>query len=400
MMRRPWFGWLLVSAVVGVAAAATVLVPAAASRPGRSACQPSVDSLAATATSPTTAVITASFSSGGSSGGTWTIDISSPQTTTFGGDFLDSGGSINESLGHLLPNTHYRGTLTVRSDCGSVDALIDFRTPNAPPPPTCTGPPGIDSLDVPAVGVDSAVLTYTVSSGDGAAVDVQVNPGGTDLTNTTAPPSGSGTVPLSGLVPNTTYTVTVRARNGCGQSMRQTTFTTLRATDCSRPPTIGRLRVDAISSRSARVRYAVASDGAVATKLVAGLGTEVDRTISAPGGAGTVALRGLKSATQYQFALTATNACGQVADSGTFVSLGRVAIIVVGSGRVTSAPGRISCPHSCAADFKAGTTVLLVERSAPGWRFASWAGACRGSARVCKVTARDAHVTARFKRSA
>jgi hypothetical protein len=390
---------MLVSAVLGVAAAVAVLVPAAASRPGRSACQPSVDSLVATATSPTTVRITASFTSSGS-GGNWTIDIWSPQTTTFGGDYSAPGGSIDESFGGLLPNTHYRGTLTVRNDCGSDDALIDFRTPNAPPPPTCTGPPGIDSLDVRAVGVDSAVLTYTVSSGDGAAVDVQVNPGGTDVTNTTTPPSGSGTVPLSGLVPSTTYTVTVRAKNGCGQSMRETTFTTLRATDCSRPPTIGRLRVDAITARSARVSYTVASDGAVATKLVAGLGVEVDRTISAPGGAGTVALRGLKSATRYQFALTATNACGQVTDSGTFFSLGRVAIIVVGSGRVTSAPGGISCPHSCAADFKVGMTVLLVARNAPSWRFASWVGACRGTARVCKVTARDAHVTARFRRSA
>jgi hypothetical protein len=390
---------MLVSAVLGVAAAATVLVPAAASRPGRSACKPSIDSLAAAATSPTTVRITASFTSGGS-GGSWTIDITSPQTTTFGGEFSAPGGSIDESIGGLLPNTHYRGTLTVHNDCGSEDALIDFRTPNAPPPPTCAGPPGIDSLDVGAVGVDSAVLTYSVSSGDGAAVDVQVDPGGTDVTNTTAAPSGGGTVPLNSLVPSTTYTVTVRARNGCGQSVRQTAFTTLRATDCSQRPTIGRLRVDAITARSARVRYAVASDGAVTTKLVAGVGTEVDRTISAPGGGGTVALRGLKAATRYQFALTATNQCGQVTDSGTFVSLGRVAVIVVGSGRVTSVPAKISCLHACAADFKAGSTVLLVARNAPGWRFASWAGACRGTARACKVTARDAHVTARFRRSA
>src|SRR4029450_7168762 len=112
------------------------------------------------------------------------IDIWSPQTTTFGGDYSDGGGSINESLQGLLPNTHYRGALTVRDDCGSDGALIDFRTPNAPPPPTCTGPPGIDSLDVHAIGVDSAVLTYTVSSADAAAGELAVNPCGRTSTTT------------------------------------------------------------------------------------------------------------------------------------------------------------------------------------------------------------------------
>src|SRR5215471_15868672 len=123
-MRRRWFSAVLILTFVGIATAAAVLIPAAAGRPGRAGCQPSIDSLSASATSSTTAVVSASFSSGNASGGSWEMDISSPQTTKVVSTFDGPGGSINESLGSLLPNTHYRGTLTVRSDCGSVDALI------------------------------------------------------------------------------------------------------------------------------------------------------------------------------------------------------------------------------------------------------------------------------------
>ena len=118
-MRRRWFSAILILTVVGIGTGAAVLIPAAASRPGRAVCQPSIDSLSASATSSTTAVVAASFTSGSSSGGSWEMDISSPQTTKVVSEFDGPGGSINESLAGLIPNTHYRGTLTVRSDCGS-----------------------------------------------------------------------------------------------------------------------------------------------------------------------------------------------------------------------------------------------------------------------------------------
>jgi hypothetical protein len=242
-------------------------------------------------------------------------------------------------------------------------------------------------------------VSYSVSSGDAANVHVTVSPGGADSSTTIQPPGGAGQVPLSGLTPNTSYTVTVTATNGCGPASQQTTFTTLRLTDCSKPPTIGALQVFGVTATTARARYAVASDGVTSTSLtVTPGGKEVDRPFAAPGGAGIVPLRGLKAATRYRVALSATNECGQVTDSVTFVSLGRIAVAIVGAGRVTSAPSGISCTHACAGSFKAATNVLLVERATRGWHFLSWGGACDGSARVCKVKARNAHVTARFGR--
>jgi hypothetical protein len=391
---------MLVMTALGVVAAATFLVPVGGSRLVRSVCQPSVESLSASASSDTTVDISASFSSGSDSGGTWQVDISSPQTTIFGGEFSGPSGSFTQSVAHLVPNTHYRGTLTIRSDCGSVDALIDFRTPATP---RCTGPPAIDVFQVGTVGTDSAVVAYSISSGGAATAQFTRAPGGAAVTVSIAPPGGAGQVPLPGLTPNTTYTVVVTATNGCGQSTRQASFTTVRTTDCSQPPRVDDLRVEAITERSARIRYSVASDGVVTAKLIVRPGaTEIDRTIPAPGDTGgSSRLGGLKSATRYLVSLTATNACGEASSSKTFVSLGRVAVVVVGSGRVTSVPKGISCSKRCGGAFAAGSRVLLAERPAPGWHFVSWAGAaaCKGSARVCRVTARNVRVTARFTRS-
>ena len=182
-----------------------------------------------------------SFSITSSDNGEYTVDISSPQTTKFTSSFSAPGGDFDENIGGLIPHTHYRGTLDVRNDCGSDSALIDFRTIEAPPPPACTGPPGISNLQVGSIGTDAAVVGYSVSSGDAANVHVTVSPGGADSSTTIQPPGGAGQVPLSGLTPNTAYTVTVTATNGCGPASQQTTFTTLRLTDCSKPPTIGAL---------------------------------------------------------------------------------------------------------------------------------------------------------------
>jgi hypothetical protein len=69
-----------------------------------------------------------------------------------------------------------------------------------------------------------------------------------------------------------------------------------------------------------------------------------------------------------------------------------------GAGRVTSRPAGISCGARCTASFRAGTAVRLSARPAPGWRFASWSGACRGRG-ACVVRANaDRTVRATFRR--
>jgi uncharacterized repeat protein (TIGR02543 family) len=68
-----------------------------------------------------------------------------------------------------------------------------------------------------------------------------------------------------------------------------------------------------------------------------------------------------------------------------------------GTGTVTSSVGGISCGTACSASFVSGTTVTLTAAAASGSQFASWSGACTGTAATCTVTMSAAQsVTATF----
>jgi Divergent InlB B-repeat domain len=397
-MRRS-FGWTLVLVSLLAASVAFVFVSGASGRPAAgSDCKPYVDRLDATATSDTTAIITAVVES--TTGGSWQIHISSPETATTAGTFSGPLDTIQVSLSGLIPHTHYRGTLSLDGECGGTSAEIDFRTPESPPPPTCSAPPGIGALTVGSVAVDSAAVDYTVSSGGDATLHLTVSPGGIDVPGGVSAPGGSGHVPLTGLQPNTQYTVTLTATNACGTNAAQVAFTTLRLTDCSGPPSIGSLRVSAVGDRSARVTYDVESDGATTIEvLVVKARIDVVRQVGPPGSQGTAVLSKLTPATRYLVNFTVTNECGQVSRTRAFTSPGGVTVSVRGSGRVTSDPHGLSCPGAaCAGTFGAGTRVRLSAHPRSGFRFARWSGACTGRSPVCIVRAGDTRVTAYFEK--
>jgi hypothetical protein len=59
---------------------------------------------------------------------------------------------------------------------------------------------------------------------------------------------------------------------------------------------------------------------------------------------------------------------------------------VAGSGTVTSSPRGLACKHAaCAHPFSSYQPVLLTAKPAKGWRFAGWAGACRGKRTSCTL---------------
>src|SRR5438876_8584248 len=61
-----------------------------------------------------------------------------------------------------------------------------------------------------------------------------------------------------------------------------------------------------------------------------------------------------------------------------------LAVVAVGSGRVTSRPAGISCPGKCSATFAAGSRVLLTPKAKNGSRFLRWGGNCTGAG-ACRV---------------
>jgi hypothetical protein len=119
-------------------------------------------------------------------------------------------------------------------------------------------------------------------------------------------------------------------------------------------------------------------------------------TLSAQAG-GTGIFRGWRGACSGQGTCTLTLDAAKAVTARFVVPL-RLAVRIVGRGRVTSAPAGISCPSACARTFDSGTRVTLRASATPGWRFAGWTGACRGL-RACVVTlARAASVAATFRR--
>ena len=70
---------------------------------------------------------------------------------------------------------------------------------------------------------------------------------------------------------------------------------------------------------------------------------------------------------------------------------GELVVVVAGPGvstqsRVTSSPAGIDCGSKCTESYPGGTVVALSATAGPGERFATWGGACSGTALQCAVT--------------
>jgi len=71
-------------------------------------------------------------------------------------------------------------------------------------------------------------------------------------------------------------------------------------------------------------------------------------------------------------------------------------IDLTGNGSVSSDPAGIDCGTICSAAFANGTSVTLTAKSASGWTFAGWGGACSGT-NTCVVSMKsNANVKATF----
>jgi hypothetical protein len=98
-------------------------------------------------------------------------------------------------------------------------------------------------------------------------------------------------------------------------------------------------------------------------------------------------------------ACTLANVGAAITATATFVPGPQTLTVrLSGRGRVTSRPTGISCPGSCTHAFAYGKLVRLAAAAAKGWRFAGWAGRCRGTGACTVPTDRARIVSARFAR--
>jgi Divergent InlB B-repeat domain len=63
----------------------------------------------------------------------------------------------------------------------------------------------------------------------------------------------------------------------------------------------------------------------------------------------------------------------------------RLSVTITGRGAVRSSRSGLTCRPRCSATFPSFTPIQITATPAKGWRFRSWAGACRGTRRTCTL---------------
>ncbi|GAB3835944.1 fibronectin type III domain-containing protein [Hymenobacter jeollabukensis] len=276
-------------------------------------CQPGETSTAATTTFNTTSCIAptglsvsaitttaATVSFGVGNGSTYTVTYTpqggSPTTVTPN----PTGGPVN--LTGLTPGTLY--TVSIVSNCGagqSAAATTTFTTLTPCNPVT--------GLTAGSITTTSASLTFV---GAGASYTVTYTPQGGSATTVTPAPTASP-VALSGLTPNTQYTVSVTSNcaNGLSSTAATTTFTTLAPCNA-----VTSLTATNVTTTSASLTFTPASAGTSYTVTYTPAGGSATTVTPAPT-ASPVNLTGLTPNTAYSVSVISNCGGGQTSTAAT-----------------------------------------------------------------------------------
>lgn len=181
-----------------------------------------------------------------------------------------------------------------------------YVVPGAPTIGTATAVTGVQAtvtFTAPTTNGGSPITSYTAVS----------SPGG--ITGTLSQ-AGSGTITVNGLTALTSYTFTIYATNGAGNSSSSTSSNQI-TTPATTPgtPTIGVARGSGQTTATVTYTAPASSGGSTITSYTA---------VSSPGGitgtvsqsgSGTITVSGLSAATAYTFTVYATNVYGNSSNS-------------------------------------------------------------------------------------
>ena len=260
---------------------------------------PAPTGLAYTASSATTTAVTISFSMA-SIAGTTTY---TPSTGT------GAGGPSAYIISTLSSNTPYTITLIAKNNGVSSKASTSVSVLTIPTSPT--------TLIYSSATTTTVVITFTVPAGTGTITSYGPSTG-----------TGSGTstgYTISGLVSNTTYSMTLTATNASGTSAASTALSVLTIPS---PPT-------ALTYSSATTTTVV-----ITFTVPTGTGTITSYGPSTGTGSGTstgYTISGLASNTTYSMTLTATNGSGTSAVSSALSVLTVPGPPTIGTATVTDA---------------------------------------------------------------
>lgn len=258
--------------------------------------------------------------------------------TTSDADFSSVSGSftINNNIGSFLvlpvadSRTEGPETCTISVRTGSTSGPVVATSVTVTIGDTSIGrEPQIPSAPTIGVatstGATSATVAFTAPADDGGATITTYTaistPG--NITGTLSQ-AGSGTITITGLSSNTSYTFKVKATNSVGDSAYSADsnpITTATVATVPGAPTIG--TATSTGSTSATVSYtAPASNGGAAITSYTAISTpgNITGTLS-QSGSGIITVNGLSPSTTYTFKVKATNSVGDSAYSSSTSSI-------------------------------------------------------------------------------
>jgi hypothetical protein len=241
---------------------------------------------------------------------TGSVAITNYIATSTPGNVTGTSATSPISVTGLTANTSYTFQVQAINGAGTgaqsaaSNSVTTASVPGAPTIGTATvsGLTASVPFTAPASDGGSTITTYTATS----------SPSG--ITGTLSQ-AGSGTVTVSGLAGNTTYTFTVTATNVIGTGAASAASNSVTSATVPGAPTIG--TATATTPTAATVTYtAPASDGGSAITLYTATSSpgSVTGTL-ATAGSGTITVTGLTTGTAYTFTVKATNVVGQSAAS-------------------------------------------------------------------------------------
>ena len=254
---------------------------------------------------------------------TWTASTDNIGVTSYviynGTTQLGTATTASYNAAGLIPNTTYSITVKAKDAAGntstasstlSVKTLADTTAPTAP-----------TALASSAIGMNSFTLTWTASSDNVGVAGYTIYNGSTQLGTATA-----STFSPTGLAPNTTYNITVKAKDAAGNvSAASTALAVKTLADTVAPSAPTALASSAITTNSFTLKWTASTDNVGVTSYTIFNGTVQLGTATATSYNAT----GLTPNTTYSVTVKANDAAGNTsaASSALAVTTSMVAAV-------------------------------------------------------------------------
>jgi hypothetical protein len=271
---------------------------------------PTIGTATAIGATSATVTYTAPTNTGGTTITSYTA-VASPggQTGT-----VSTAGSGTITVTGLTTATNYTFTVYATNGAGnsvssaSSNSILTWSVPNAPTVGTPVTNGNAGQLNVPFTAPSynggTTILSYTAISTPGSFTG-------------TVSQAGSGTITVTGLANNTSYTFVVYATNSVGNSANSSSSPSANTPTTPGTPTIGTASAQGSNTQNALVPYTapVSNGGATITSYtaVASPGSLTGSLSTA--GSGTITVGGLTFGSAYTFTVYATNAVGNGSSS-------------------------------------------------------------------------------------